>query len=116
MSAQMTIDIPNDRPFLPFLKGIAVGLAGALLAAFVLGANHTTSQAASIPPSPTPSVALFTGSYVDGVPVYRMPPVEITARRGADLASRAQGELDHHRENVTLGPFDFSRRTDPVSS
>jgi hypothetical protein len=80
----MTIEILNGRPVLPFLKGIATGLAGALLAAFILGGDYTPSHAASTTPPPTPAVAIFTGSYVDGVPVYRMPPVEVTARREAN--------------------------------
>ena len=81
MSAQMTIEIPNVRPVLPFLKCIAAGLASALLAALILGGDYTASHAASTTPPPTPAVGIFTGSYVDGVPVYRMPPVEITAQR-----------------------------------
>jgi hypothetical protein len=80
----MTIETPNDRPALPFLKGIAAGVAGALLAAGILVGNHSASHAASTAPSPTRAVGVFTGAYVDGAPVYRMPPVEITARRGAN--------------------------------
>jgi hypothetical protein len=105
MSTQMTIEFPNDRPVLLLVRGIAAGLATALLAALIIGGDYTTRDAAPATPSPPRAVGVFTGNYADGVPVYRMPPVDITGSRGANPAARAPTTLDRHGENVTLGPF-----------
>lgn len=84
MSAQMAIEFSHDRPLLPFVKGLAVGLASALLVAWIVGGDGRMSHFATAAPAPTRTVALFTGNYENGLPLYRLPPVEITARRGAN--------------------------------
>jgi hypothetical protein len=83
MSAQMTIEFSHDPPLPAFVRGIAVGLASALLVAWIVGGDRMSHFAAAAP-APTPTVALFTGAYENGVPVYRLPPIEITARRDAN--------------------------------
>ena len=60
----------------------------ALIATVALGA---TAEAADLrPPSRASAnaqlVGLFTGEYVDGAPVYRLPPVIVVASREADRA------------------------------
>jgi hypothetical protein len=80
MSTQMTIEFPHFQPLIFVAKGFAAGLATALVAlifASDFGISHTATDA----PVPTLTVGEFTGTYEDGVPVYRLPPIEITARR-----------------------------------
>jgi hypothetical protein len=116
MSAKMAIEFPNDRPVLLLVRGVAAGLATALLAALIIGGDYTTRDAAPATPSPPYAVGVFTGNYADGVPVYRMPSVEITGSRGANPAARAPTTLDRHGENVTLGPFHANHATAPPPS
>ena len=47
-------------------------------------------------------MAEFTGTYENGLPVYRLPPIEITARRGANQAAQRTERPDRRRRNVTL--------------
>jgi hypothetical protein len=84
MSAEMTIEFSHDQPLMPFVKGVVVGLASALLVAWIVGGDYRMSHVATATPAPTRAVALFTGAYENGVPVYRLPPIEITARRDAN--------------------------------
>ena len=44
------------------------------------------------PVAPTPMTAVATGEYVDGKPVYRLPAVNVTVSRKAELAKMAQEE------------------------
>jgi len=39
------------------------------------------------PPGDDAYVGVFTGEYVDGVPLYRLPPVEVVGFRGRGLRS-----------------------------
>jgi hypothetical protein len=57
------------------------------------------TAAAVIPTGPTsasanvaPMVGIATGELQDGIPVYRLPPVAVTASRSAELAKIAREE------------------------
>jgi hypothetical protein len=90
MSTQMTIEFPEFRPFIPVAKGYAAGLATALLVALLVAGQFRKSHAGIDLPAPARTVAEFTGTYERGVPVYRLPPLEITARRDANQAGQAR--------------------------
>ena len=42
--------------------------------------------------SPAAALGVATGEYVDGVPIYRLPSVNVTVSRQAELAKMAQEE------------------------
>ena len=84
MSAQMTIEFPNLRPLISVAKGIAIGLVSAAVVALVFVADYRISHAVAESPAPMRVVGEFTGTFVDGTPVYRLPPVQVTARREAN--------------------------------
>lgn len=55
---------------------IAVGVGGAAPAGARAGPTRV-----STPALPAPSVGAFTGAYEAGLPVYRLPPLQVTASR-----------------------------------
>ena len=80
--------IPNGSRTLTVLAGI--GLAGvcALAGYGYARSPGTPPHASALPATNAPaaterSVGTFTGSYENGLPVYRLPPAQITARRGS---------------------------------
>ena len=81
MSAEMIIEFPNLRPLIRVAKGIAIGLAGAVGIALIFMADNRIGHAVAESPAPTHLVGEFTGTYVDGAPLYRLPPIQVTARR-----------------------------------
>ncbi len=46
--------------------------------------DPTASQPGLAPPPPA-IVGVFTGEYVDAIPVYRLPPIEVVGARDADI-------------------------------
>jgi hypothetical protein len=84
MSAQMTIEFPSLRPRIPVAKGIVISLLSVAAVALAFVGDHRISHAVVESPAPTLVVGEFTGTYVDGKPVYRLPPIEVTARREAN--------------------------------
>jgi hypothetical protein len=77
----MIIEFPNLRPLIPMAKGFAVGLVSAVAVALIFVDDHRIGHAVAKSPAPTHVVGEFTGTYVDGTPVYRLPPIQVTARR-----------------------------------
>lgn len=78
--------------------GAAVAI-GAAVAAVVVGLALVLT---SIPESPVgasvsdpaPIVGEYTGEHVDGLPVYRLPPVDVVAGRGPGLADTPNGDRE----------------------
>jgi hypothetical protein len=81
MSAQMIIEFPNLRPLIGIAKGIAIGLASAVGIVLIFMADNRIGHAVAKSPAPTHMVGDFTGTYVNGAPLYRLPPIQVTARR-----------------------------------
>jgi hypothetical protein len=72
--------------------------------------NVSANTMAPATPSQAPIVGEFTGSYVDGVPVYRLPPVTVSVSRNAELARMAQEEQPGRAAVAALSSL---RRTRP---
>lgn len=62
----------------------------AAVAIFAVAATATVAIRPAFVPSAVTGVA--TGEYVDGKPVYRLPAVNVTVSRKAELAKMAQEE------------------------
>ena len=67
---------------------IVIGLLAAALIGLIVADTATTIESPRGAPVsgtaiPAVEVATFTGTYVDGVPVYRLAPIEVTAVRDA---------------------------------
>ena len=63
---------------------LAVVVLAVAVTAAIGAARHSSS--------PAPTLGVATGEYVDGVPVYRLPTVNVTVSRQAELAKMAQEE------------------------
>ena len=81
MSATLAIECPNPGSRKPRSRGIAVGLVAALLVGLVYVGVHRSGDAVALPPAPPQIVGTFTGTYENGLPVYRLPPIQVTAVR-----------------------------------
>jgi hypothetical protein len=80
-------------------RNILAALVIVLVAATLIGATAWTParQAPVAAPAakfdaPVPLVGTFTGEFDNGTPVYRLPPIAVTASRNAELAKMAQEE------------------------
>jgi len=62
-----------------YVTAIAAATAFAIIAGLTITGDVT-------PAEPAPMVGSFTGEYVDGVPVYRLPSVNVAVSRTAELA------------------------------
>jgi hypothetical protein len=97
MSAQLTLQRHATGLFPAVTKrsattltndGFVIGLlAAALIGLIIADTAPTTESVRSVPLSvsaaPVQSVATFTGTYENGVPVYRLAPIEVIAHREA---------------------------------
>lgn len=98
----------------------AATVATALSATLTLAsaAEIDASKASPTMTSQAPIVAIATGEYVDGVPVYRLPPITVTASRRAELAKieqeRATADLQQARTKIAAKIQ--AKRATPVSS
>jgi len=106
MSTQMLIEFPQFRPLIPVAKGFAAGLATALLVALFVAGDFRISLAETKSPMPTRIVGEFTGNYEKDVPVYRLPPIEITARRDTSRAAQARRVRIDAAPMLPSPPFD----------
>jgi hypothetical protein len=63
----------------------AIGAAVVLAIAFAGGVRHSADAPGSTRAAPmrgaAPIVGTFTGRDADGLPIYRLPPIEVVARR-----------------------------------
>lgn len=80
-------------------RQIPVKLSASLLAAGLIAtaaptwaAEATYPQATSTAYAQAPMAGVFTGQFVDGVPVYRLPPVTVVAARKVELAKMEREE------------------------
>ena len=98
----------------------AATVATALSATLTLAsaAEIDASKASPTMTSQAPIVAIATGESVDGVPVYRLPPITVTARRRAELAKieqeRATADLQQARTKIAAKIQ--AKRATPVST
>jgi hypothetical protein len=68
--------------------GIVIGLLAAALIGLIIADTATTTESVrsatvSATAAPVQNVATFTGTYENGVPIYRLAPIEVTAVRVA---------------------------------
>ena len=104
MSAQLTLQTHETslvtavtkRIFLNRSKdGIAIGILAAALIGLIVADTHPSGGSVSLPKQgmqaqsaavsgtavPVANVGVFTGTYENGLPVYRLPAVEVSAIR-----------------------------------
>ena len=75
-----------------FATVAGIAIAAALVAAATLSPARSalTPANAANSATPAPVAAAATGDYENGLPVYRLPAVTVTASRGAERAKMAQ--------------------------
>ena len=103
MSAQLTLQrhatslfpaVTKATPGTWSKNGIVIGLLAAALIGLIVADTYPSGRAESGPVklveaprsatrAATQDVGVFTGNYVDGVPVYRLAPIEVIAHREA---------------------------------
>ena len=97
MSAQLTLQrhatglftaVTKRSTTTPTKDGIVIGLLAAALIGLIIADTTTTTESVraatvSATAAPAQNVATFTGNYENGVPVYRLAPIEVTAVRVA---------------------------------
>ncbi len=81
MSAQIAIRWSAPAPHKAPSASALVALAIALVAALVVADARVAGVVPAAPSAQSPVSGIFTGTYADGLPVYRLPPVEVIARR-----------------------------------
>jgi len=69
--------------------GVFIGLLAAALIGLIVADTATSIESTRSPTvtgtaEPAQEVGVFAGTYVDGVPVYRLAPIEVTAVRDAN--------------------------------
>lgn len=93
---------------------IALAAAGPLLAQ-----NTASGGTSSTRPGAALITGTFTGEYVNGSPVYRLPPITVTANRKAELAKLAREDrlasaaAKSVVRNKTLQPAQVATVSDP---
>ena len=83
MSAQLSIEYPETPLYKVPGRSLAAGIAAVLLVALILADAHVSRDATPERAAPVQMVGTFTGTYENGVPVYRFPPIQVTATRKA---------------------------------
>ena len=107
MSAQLTLQRHATGLFTAVTKrstatrpqdGIVIGLLAAALIGLIVADTYPSGRAQPAPvamvetsrsatlsmnPPSTQDVGVFTGNYENGVPIYRLAPIEVTANREA---------------------------------
>ena len=78
----------NRRLAIRSLQALALGLAVILLLAAipVPTDKYAATPLGKLAPATAPMMGMFTGEYENGVPVYRLPPIAITADRKTEMA------------------------------
>lgn len=84
----------TNRRRTQFATVASIAIAAALVAAATLSPARSALMPANAARSATPAatVGAATGDYENGLPVYRLPAVTVTASRSAELAKMAQEE------------------------
>jgi hypothetical protein len=81
----------DDTAFALCLAAFAVALAGLAGSAVVRGLQSVNKVAATAGQQPVPRA--FTGTYVNGAPVYRMATISVSATRAVEMARIEQEDL-----------------------
>ena len=92
---------PTDRIYACVGRSIAALAASALIATAALGlAGESETPPSTAKASDTAQmVGVFTGKYVQGIPVYRLPPLTISAKREPELAKTPpEDKLGHGKQ------------------
>jgi hypothetical protein len=87
----------NSGPVIRIPKALALRAAVPVLAVTLAACGMLMFGGEPAAPAPgtgvqaeRPMVAIFTGEFVDGMPVYRLPSITVTARRGAEVPAMRQ--------------------------
>jgi len=82
----------NRRFAIRALQALALGLAVVLLLAAIPVSTDKSAapQLGKLAPATAPMIGTFTGEYENGVAVYRLPPIAITADRKTEMAKMAR--------------------------
>jgi len=89
---------------------LAVALAAAVLIGAVLPASACEKASPFLVangPAPTSTTAVFTGEFINGVPVYRLPTINVVGRRPAEVAKTQRNDAPargRSRANSAAGP------------
>ncbi len=67
---------------------IRTWLSVAALVLFVAYVATGSPDQTVVTPTTTENTAVFTGTFVDGMPLYRLPPIDVVEYRKADVALR----------------------------
>ena len=73
-------------------RRLAIGtwLSVVALVLFVAYVPMGSTEKTQPTPTTTDNTAVFTGTFVDGMPLYRLPPIDVVGYRKADVALRAR--------------------------
>ena len=81
------------------VRSLAYLMAAALIASAAVSTLRSTApERAPDASARSPMVGVFTGEFVNGVPVYRLPPIAVVGRRESELAGMPR-EHDLARES-----------------
>jgi hypothetical protein len=78
----------DDTAFALCLAAFAIAFAGSAVVSGPQSANKVAATASEQPVS-----GAFTGTYVNGAPVYRMPTISVSASRAVEMARIEQEDL-----------------------
>ena len=81
----------DDTAFALSLAAFAMALA-VLAGSAVVGGSQSANKVATTA-SPQPVSGAFTGTYVNGAPLYRLPTISVSASRVAEIATIGQEDL-----------------------
>jgi hypothetical protein len=81
----------DDTAFALCLAAFAIALAGLAGSTVVSGPQSANKVAATASQHPVPGA--FTGTYVNGAPVYRLPTISVSASRAVEMARIEQEDL-----------------------
>jgi hypothetical protein len=70
----------------------ALSLAAGGAAAAPVAGDAAAAPAAHGAPHAKQDIGVFTGTFVNGMPLYRLPPINVVAHRSVELARIAQEE------------------------
>lgn len=108
MQAKSLIDAGASCLFAAFAASAMIATAAPGLATEESAPRPTTAKASDT----AQMVGVFTGEYVKGVPVYRFPPLTISANRKSELARPAPEDM-RARTKQARAKLAADRRVEP---